>query len=345
MTKASQSSSSQNNGGDPEHSLTPAARKSSAPQMILRKTTAIVPPANISGRALIVVIAIMSFLSCLTGGAVSMVRSTAASWQSQISREITIQVKPAEGFDMETMLNQVRATALGVAGVTSASIVDRAATARLLEPWLGEGFDIDALPVPRLVIVTVDDESPPDYATLRQALGAQVPSAVLDDHRAWTDRLVAMARTMSLLGFGILGLMLAATALTVIFATRGAMAGNRHIIEVLHFVGAQTGFIASQFQKRFLLIGMKGAALGGVAAAVVFVALSLWQSATRATPFNDQATALFGRFELPLSGYVAIALIIIVIAGMATLTSRLTVIGAVREIDRMRADPSRMELD
>ena len=138
--------------------------------------------------------------------------------------------------------------------------------------------------------------------------------------------------------------MLAATALTVIFATRGAMAGNRHIIEVLHFVGAKTSFIAGQFQTRFFLIGLKGALIGGVAAALVFIVLSLWQSSTRATPLNDQATALFGRFELPLWGYISILVIIAIIAGMATLTSRLTVISAVREIDRMRADPSLMEL-
>jgi len=314
-------------------------------QVVLRKTAAIVPPGNISGQALIIVIAIMSFLSCLTGGAVSMVRSTADSWQSQISREITIQVKPDDNFDMDTVLNQVRTGVLAIPGVTSASIVDRAATERLLEPWLGKGFDIDALPVPRLVIITVDEENPPDYQALRQALSEVTPQAVLDDHRAWTDRLVAMARMMSLLGFGVLGLMLAATALTVIFATRGAMAGNRHIIEVLHFVGAKTSFIAGQFQTRFFLIGLKGALIGGVAAALVFVVLSLWQSSTRSTPLNDQATALFGRFELPIWGYVSILVIIAIIAGMATLTSRLTVMSAVREIDRMRADPSLMELD
>lgn len=311
----------------------------------LRPTAPIVPPANVSGRALVIVIAIMSFLSCLTVGAVSMVRATADSWQGQISREVTIQVKPAEGLDMDQALEEVRRVALGIPGIASATIVDRAATERLLEPWLGEGFDIDALPVPRLVIINIDEDNPPDYDQLREALAATVPQAVLDDHRAWTDRLVAMARTMSLLGFAILGLILAATVLTVIFATRGAMAGNRHIIEVLHFVGAETGFIAAQFQRRFLFIGLKGAAFGGAAATVVFVTLAIWQAWTRATPLNDQATALFGRFLLPVSGYVGIAVIILLVAAMTTLTSRLTVIRAVREIDRLRADPSLLDLE
>lgn len=311
----------------------------------LRPTAPIVPPANVSGRALIIVIAIMAFLSCLTAGAVTMVRSTASAWQSQISRELTVQLKPAEGLEMDAALEEIRTAALAVPGVATASIVDRAATERLLSPWLGDDFDIDALPVPRLVILTVDEDNPPDDEALRASIAAAVPQAALDDHRAWTDRLVAMARTMSLLGLGILGLIMAATAMTVIFATRGAMAGNRHIIEVLHFVGAETGFIARQFQKRFLLIGLQGAAAGGAAASFVFLSLAAWQAMTRATPLNDQATALFGRFLLPWSGYVWIVIVIAVIATMTTLTSRMTVIRAVREIDKLRADPSLIDFN
>ncbi len=72
--------------------------------MRVRPTGPIVPSSNIQGNALIVVIAIMAFLACLTLGAVSMVRSTAASWESQISREITIQIKPDDNLDMDKAL-------------------------------------------------------------------------------------------------------------------------------------------------------------------------------------------------------------------------------------------------
>ena len=48
----------------------------------------------------------MTFLSCLTLGAVTLVRDTASVWESQISREATIQIKPAEGLDMEAALDK-----------------------------------------------------------------------------------------------------------------------------------------------------------------------------------------------------------------------------------------------
>ena len=47
------------------------------------------------------VVAIMAFLAALTIGAVSLVMASAAEWQSDIAREMTIQVRPADGRDVE----------------------------------------------------------------------------------------------------------------------------------------------------------------------------------------------------------------------------------------------------
>jgi cell division transport system permease protein len=302
-----------------------------------RKTAPIVPTQNIAGRALMLVIAIMTFLSCLTLGAVTLVRDTASVWENQISREATIQIKPAEGLDMEAALETAAKIASGFAGVGNTRIVDREATARLLEPWLGSGLNIDELPVPRLVIVTIDEDNPPDFAAMRAML-ADVPSASLDDHRTWVDRLVAMARTTVTLGMAALALMLAATVLSVVFATRGAMAGNGHIIEVLHFVGAEARFIAAEFRRHFLLTGMKGAAAGGLAAIIVFILFSIWSSRNLATPEADQATALFGNFAIGASGYAGVALIVVVIGALTAATSHFTVVTYLNDIDIRQPD-------
>ena len=135
-----------------------------------------------------------------------------------------------------------------------------------------------------------------------------------------------------------LALMLAATMLSVVFATRGAMAGNGHIIEVLHFVGAEARFIAGEFRRHFLLTGMKGAAAGGAAAMVVFLAFSWWSSRNMATPQADQATALFGNFAIGSSGYAGVALIVLVVGGLTAATSHLTVVSYLGDIDTTRRD-------
>lgn len=312
-------------------------------EMTVRPTGAILPSSNIQGNALMVVIAIMAFLACLTLGAVSMVRATAAGWQSQIAREITIQIKPEDGLDMDQALIKARNLALTFIGTKDGQIMDDAATARLLEPWLGTGLDLDELPVPRLVIITIDEANPPDFAAMRDQLKAEVPQAFLDDHRTWVDRLVQMARTTVLIGSGVLVLVFTAMVMTVVFATRGALSGNRHIIEVLHFVGAEGSFVAQEFQKHFLKISLKGAAVGGLLAAALFSIAGFWQSRSLATPESDQATALFGTFSIGYLGYLGIFATMIVIALLTTLTARLTVMRTIYEIDLIRSDPARTD--
>lgn len=316
---------------------TVADRQYAGAQRPRRKAAPIVPPQSVAGRALVFVIAIMTFLSCLTFGAVTLVRDTATMWQTQIAREATIQIKPAEGLDMDAALESAAGIAAGFTGVREARIVDREATARLLEPWLGTGLDIDELPVPRLVIVTIDQSNPPDFAGMRSLLASEVPQAALDDHRTWADRLVAMARTTITAGIAVLILMLSATVLTVVFATRGAMAGNGHIIEVLHFVGAEAGFIARQFRRHFLMTGIKGAAGGGIAAAIVFVVFSWWSSRNLATPEADQAAALFGNFAIGATGYTGVALVVFAIAVLTAATSHFTVVAYLSDLDSRAA--------
>ncbi|SMH57255.1 cell division protein FtsX [Mesorhizobium australicum] len=303
------------------------------PEAAPRRMQPIVPAGTVAGNALVLVIAIMTFLSCLTLGAVTLVRDTASMWQSQISREATIQIKPADGLDMEAALVTVQEIVGAFPGVREARIVDRAATARLLSPWLGEGLDLDELPVPRLVIVTIDESAPPDFAAIRAALAQEVPAAKLDDHRTWIDRLISMARTTVAIGIATLGLILAATVLTVVFATRGAMAGNGQIIEVLHFVGAEASFIASEFRRHFLLIGAKGAAAGGLVAILVFIVFGWWSSRNMATPEADQAAALFGNFAIGLAGYLGVAVIVGLVAVLTAATSHVTVVSYLHDID------------
>src|SRR3954467_6235618 len=65
-----------------------------------RNRSPIVPRASIAGRALVAVVAIMTFLASITTGTVLLVSASAAEWQSDVASEITIQVRPAAGRDL-----------------------------------------------------------------------------------------------------------------------------------------------------------------------------------------------------------------------------------------------------
>jgi cell division transport system permease protein len=334
MTEPAGSDTFAETGVSPDEAAAAYAPDAARPPAARRRPTApIVPGQNIAARALILVIAIMTFLSCLTLGAVTLVRGAALTWEGQISREATIQIKPVDGLDMEAALQKAQAIAARFKGVTGASIVSREATARLLEPWLGKGLDIDELPVPRLVVVTIDTAHPPDFASMRTLVKAEIQSASLDDHRSWVDRLIAMAHMTVTIGIAVLVLMLSATVLSIVFATRGAMAGNGHIIEVLHFVGADARFIAAEFRGHFLLMGLKGAAAGGIGAIIVFLVFAWISARNMATPQADQAAALFGNFGIDASGYAGVGLIVLLIAGLTAATSHFTVVRYLADIE------------
>lgn len=300
------------------------AREREAPLLaedLPRFETPIVPQSTISGRALVGVVAIMTFLASLTTGAVMMVRATANEWQSEVAREVTIQVRPAADRDIEADLAKVAAVARAASGVSEVRPYSKEEAARLLEPWLGTGLQLDDLPVPRIVVVRIASGAAPDLAQLRQALGEQVPAASLDDHRGFIDRMRAMSGAALAGGLGVLALVLIATVLSITFATRAAMATNRPVIEVLHLIGAKDSFIASHFQRHFLRLGLKGGLIGGGSAMALF-ALAELASGLAGGPGGEQVSVLFGSFSIGVLGYLAVLAQIGLIAYITATTSR-----------------------
>jgi cell division transport system permease protein len=160
---------------------------------------------------------------------------------------------------------------------------------------------------------------------LRKALGDKVPGASVDDHRGWIGRMRAMADFVMIGGIIVLGLVVAVTILCVNFATRGAMAANRPVIEVLHFVGAQNRFIAGQFQRHFLWLGLKGGLIGGAAAVLLFALIAPVEAMIRGNAGAEQFAALFGSITLGFTGYLVILAQIVLIAAVASEASRRTV--------------------
>jgi cell division transport system permease protein len=288
------------------------------------KTAGIVPERSVTGRTLVLLIAIMTFLSGVTLGAVVLVQKSAVAWSSDVGREVTIQLRPVEGEVMESNLRTAVALAEQTPGVVSARALTIEESMQLLEPWLGSGLDLSAIEIPRLVVVQLSDPAEADIPRLERDLAA-VKGATLDTHAAWRQQLNIMAGTVVLSGLLVLALIVLATVLAIIFATRGTMASNREIVDVLHFIGASNSFIAGEFQGRFLSIGFRGGILGGLAAIVFFLAVGVIVSGMLPSEAGQQLGALFGRFSLGIDGMLGIAAVVPVIAALTAITSRMTV--------------------
>ena len=298
-----------------------------------RNMSPIVPRASISGRALVAVVAIMTFLASITTGTVLLVSASAAEWQSEVASEITMQVRPQAGRDLDRDVTAAAEAMRTQPGIVQVKPFSKDESARLLEPWLGSGLSIEQLPVPRVVVARVQPGTTLDLAALRSRVTQVAPSASVDDHRAWIERMRSMTGATVFAGIGILVLVIAATIISVSFATRGAMAANRPIVEVLHFVGAGDSYIANRFLRHFLRLGLEGGLIGGGAAMLAFgfsESIAAWFSGT---PVGDQFAALLGTFSLPPSGYLALAVQALLIAAITAWASRRTLFATLDDID------------
>jgi cell division transport system permease protein len=298
-----------------------------------RNLSPIVPRASIAGRALVAVVAIMTFLASITTGAVLLVSASATEWQSEVASEITIQVRPVAGRDLDRDAAAVADAMRAQAGIVEIRPFTKAESAKLLEPWLGSGLSLDDLPVPRVIVARVQPGTALDLAGLRKAVTQVAPSASVDDHRAWIERMRSMTGATVLAGIGILALVIVATIISVSFATRGAMAANRPIVEVLHFVGAGDRYIANRFLRHFLRLGLQGGLIGGGVAMLGFgfsESIAGWFSGT---PVGDQFAALLGTFSLRPSGYLVLAAQAVLIAAITAWASRRTLFATLDDIE------------
>jgi cell division transport system permease protein len=298
-----------------------------------RNLSPIVPRASIAGRALVAVVAIMTFLASITTGTVLLVSASAAEWQSEIASEITVQVRPAAGRDLDRDAAAAAQAMRMQPGIVEVRLFTKQQAASLLEPWLGSGLSLDDLPVPRVIVARVQPGTTLDLAALRGRVSQAAPSASVDDHRAWIERMRSTTGATVFAGIGILGLVIVATIISVSFATRGAMAANRPIVEVLHFVGAGDRYIANRFLRHFLRLGLQGGVIGGGIAMLGFgfsESIAGWFSGT---PVGDQFAALLGTFALRPSGYLAVAAQAVLIAAITAWASRRTLFATLDEID------------
>ncbi|HXF53274.1 MAG TPA: ABC transporter permease [Hyphomicrobiaceae bacterium] len=285
--------------------------------------TPIVPAGSVTGRSLTLVISIMCFLACLTAGAVYMMNQSASAWLRDIAGEVTVQIEPKERDDLNKMVLDVAVFLGGQPGIVAVRPMTPADSAALLEPWLGQSDVLKELPVPRLIAIELDRTAPPDLTALRAALAQQFPGAVLDDHRHWQQQIRAVTRSFALGGLAILMLVGAATTAIIVSATRSAMASNREIVEVLHFVGATDRFIAREFEGHFLRLGIRAGLVGALCAMAVFLLMpTVMEMLGGGSITLAEMNRLIGSGTLDAQGYLLLGGVVIVIAALCMLTSR-----------------------
>ncbi len=260
-------------------------------------------------------IAIMTFVMVVVAAAGLALANSASVVKSGVEHRFSIQIA-----DGAAKAPAAVAAARSAPGVARAEQVPPADLRRTLERWLGPaGVEAD-LPLP--AIIDVDLATGADPAAIGRTIEQAVPGARFVAHRTSLAPLLQALRGLTLLAFGLVLLIAAASAAAIILAARGALDNHRATIEVMHGIGATDRQVARLFVRQIALDALLGGVAGAASAGLV-IALILGGASV--------ATMLAGSPPLGWGDALLLGMLPLVVATLATLVAWAALLRALRE--------------
>jgi cell division transport system permease protein len=213
------------------------------------------------------VIAIMTFSIMIVAAAGLALADTASRVATGTQTRFSVQLPDGER-NLPAALQAVRSAP----GVSDAEAVPEADMRKILERWLGPAGASADLPVPALIVFDV--RAGASAQAIRQRIEAAAPGAKLIAHRDALGPLLRSLRALQWVATALVLLLGGASAAAVVLAARGALDTPRFTIEVMHGIGATDHQVTHLFQRKIAIDALIGSLIGGVAAALVLLALA-----------------------------------------------------------------------
>ena len=305
----------------------PALKRSTAQGLIPfrgKSAAQLIPDARLAG-PMPWVIAIMVALTVIAAAGGLALNNLATNARTDLAGGATVQILEAAPAERE---RQAQAAALALEQSPAVASIRRVSDEELdalLEPWLGVGVDEEAVPVPALIDIRLRDEA--NEQTLNQLRGMLIdiaPAARVDAQASWLAPIFGAIASLQWMSAALVILLGLTSAAAVWLAARSALGTNQDTIEIVHLLGGTDRQIARIFERSIgfdaMLGGIAGLALGLIA---VFV---LGQQ------FARLGSGMVAGGGLGWADWLLIACIPVIAVLVAMVTSRMTVIAALRRL-------------
>ena len=284
----------------------------------------LIPEGRLSGQTPWV-IAIMLFLTLLVAAIGLSLFDAVQKGGEDLAQQATLQIIEPDPVVRATQKVEVSRMLREVAGIAEVNPVPDGEVRNLLKPWLGNDVIDTDIPVPALIDIRF--KKAPDGSTLnilKQRVQTKAPKIRLDSHSSWMAPFFKLMASLIYLAIAIFLLLLIATSAVVILAVRSTLNTHRATIEIMHMMGGTDLQAARLFQRRVALDALLGGVVGfGAAAAVI---LTLGGRIAAVEP------GLLAGASLPVYGWAALAIIPLVVTGLAMLMARWTVVSALKKM-------------
>ena len=216
-----------------------------------------------------IIISISVFLFTLTLAGVLSINSMLHNWNESILGSLTVQIMPVNSSNkdkstQETLEQQNKVIEFlnSVKEVEKASALEDAQLKKLIQPWLGDGVNIDNLPIPRIVDVKIKKGADIDFGLLAEKLADISELASLDNHKLWLSKLIRFADGLKALALSVLVLVILVSSGAIFYTTQTSLGLHKYTIAILHQMGAKDTYVAQQYSKRTAYLGFIGGLIG-----------------------------------------------------------------------------------
>lgn len=219
---------------------------------------------------LVILTALMTFLSLLASSGVIGLNHFAHQWVSGLENNLTIEI-PAANIS-PPLIAQLTKEIEKIPHVIFARQVSKKEISEMLAPWLGGMNDIwSDLPIPALIDVKLEKRDKTVLDRITALTHGIMPDAKVDAHEDWLVDLLKIAQVLKLVAFIIFVLIMIVTSAVISGAVRTRMAIHARELELLHIMGASDAYISGQFTRYILMQSIRGVMWGGVLGALTLI--------------------------------------------------------------------------
>jgi cell division transport system permease protein len=280
---------------------------------------------------LMLLVGLMAFLATISLTSSVALNALTQGWSEGLENKVTI-VIPTEKEngdlraqrDIKSLQSSVQELLKDAPYILDLEIIEETEMQEMVRPWLGSALDVDDIPMPGLLSVSLNPKEPKSLALLRNSLDGMKDNISIETHESWLADLFQLAGSLSFTAFFIVIIIGATTIAAIAGATKSRFEIFRQDVELLHLMGARDHYITRQFQRQATVLALKGAMVGTVVA--IFLLLLIGWAASYDTG------ALLPDFEFTTAHLILLGLVPIVTCTIAALSARYTVLRVLRQM-------------
>ena len=228
---------------------------------------------DVAARFVPKIVALMVYVGTLCFVFTLFMTHTARVWETQFATQLSIEIPTFSDNASNAVQERVVQLLNKTPGVQHVTSVPQKEMENLFHSLLGEDANLELLPLPVVIDVTLDSKENVDTQNLDIHLKNISPYIQMVDHRVWQSHVTSLIHTGVFLALIITLLILSAALATTTFAIRTSLLIHRQIIEVLSLIGATHSYIATQFQINVFKQGLIASSIGSFIAFLTFLGI------------------------------------------------------------------------